>query len=64
MLHFMMPLCCLTRLEILLRPVFFDVKGFPVKSALFGRLVTTFRVILRNKMFLGGKMTIYINCSD
>ena len=64
MLYFMMPLCCLTRLEILLRPVFFDAERFSSKSALFGRLVTTFRVILRNKMFLRGKMTIYINCSD
>ena len=60
----MMPLCCLTRLEILLRPVFFDAERFSSKKRPFGRLVTTFRVILRNKIFLGGKMIIYINCSD
>ena len=57
----------LAKLEIFLRPVSVFLKYwkiFPVKSALFGRSVTIFRVILRNKMFLGGKIIVYINCSD
>ena len=33
-------------------------------TPLFGRAVTIFRVILLNKMFLGGKMKIYISCTD
>ena len=33
-------------------------------TSLFWRAVTIFRVILPNKMSLGGKMKLYVSCSD
>ena len=56
----------LARLEIFLRPVsvFYNTERFSSKKRRFGRSVTIFRVIVCNKMFLGGKIIVYINCSD
>ena len=40
-----------------------ELRGL-VSTPLFGFSVTIFLIKLGNKMFLTGKMIIYVNCSD